>query len=89
MKSLAFPFVIYYIETPIIAALNIYELNKKTLISTIISSIFRLILLSPLISKFGVVGISYATLISVLIDISMNLFFLFSFIKRKKINFIN
>lgn len=89
MKSLSFPFIIYYIETPIIAALNIYELNKKTLISTIISCITRLVLLSPLISRFGVIGVSYATILSVLVDISFNLFFLFKFFKRKNINFIN
>ena len=89
IKTLCFPFIIYYIETPIIALLNIYELSKKSFISTVISSIFRIILLFPFVNKFGVIGISFATLISVVIDISLNIFFLIFFFKRNNIKFVN
>ena len=89
LKILCFPFIIYYIETPIITALNIFELNKKSFISTVISSIVRLILLIPFVKYFGVLGISFATLISIIIDIGLNVYFLFIHLKRNKIYVIN
>ena len=89
LKILCFPFIIYYIETPIISSLNIYDLSKQSFISTLISSIIRLVLMVPLVKYFGVLGISFATIIGVIIDISLNLFFLFSFFKRNKIKIID
>ena len=89
LKILCFPFIIYYIETPIISSLNIYDLSKKSFISTLISSIIRLVLMIPLVKYFGVLGISFATIIGVIIDISLNLFFLFFFFKRNKIKIID
>ena len=89
LKVLCFPFIIYYIETPIISALNIFELSKNSLASTIISSLVRVILLFPLVSYFGVLGISFATLISVIVDVSLNVIFLFRFFKRNNIKIIN
>lgn len=89
LKVLCFPFIIYYIETPIISSLNIYDLSKKSFISTLVSSFIRLILMVPFVKYFGVLGISFATLSGVIIDISLNLFFLFSFFKRNKIKIIN
>ena len=89
IKVLCFPFIIFYVETPIIAILNIYELSKNTFISTVISSICRIILLIPLVSKFGVIGVSFATIISVIIDITLNLFFLIRFFKRNNIKLID
>jgi len=89
LKILCFPFIIYYIETPIISSLNIYDLSKKSFISTLISSLIRLVLMVPLVKYFGVLGISFATIIGVIIDISLNLFFLFFFFKRNKIKIID
>ena len=89
IKTLCFPFIIFYIETPIIALLNIYELSKKSFVSTVISSIVRIVFLFPLVNKFGIFGVSFATLISVFVDISLNLIFIFFFFKRNNIKFIN
>jgi stage V sporulation protein B len=89
LKVLSFPFILYYIEAPIIASLNIYELSKKSFIATIISSITRIIFMFPLINKFGVIGISFATLIGIIIDVILNIIFLIFFFKRNKIQIIN
>jgi stage V sporulation protein B len=89
IKTLCFPFIIFYIETPIIALLNIYELSKKSFVSTVISSIVRIVILFPLVNKFGIFGVSFSTLISVFVDISLNLIFIFFFFKRNNIKFIN
>ncbi len=89
IKTLCFPFIIYYIETPIISLLNIYELSKKSFISTLVSSLIRILLLFPFTNIFGIIGVSYSTIISVIVDIFMNLFFLLQFFKRNNIQFIN
>lgn len=89
LKILCFPFIIYYIETPIIIALNIFELSKKSFISTCLSSICRLIFLFPFVIKFGVIGVSFATILSVIIDVVLNCIFLIKFFVRNNIKIFN
>ena len=75
LKALSFPFVIFYLEAIILAAMNALGLSKEAFISTFTSSILRIISLIIFVSKIGTFGVAIATLISVYIDVSMNLFF--------------
>lgn len=85
LKIFSLPFVIYYIETPISVALNMFSLSKKSLISTFISSLIRIVFLIIFVLLFKTIGIGIATMISIYIDVLMNLFFIYKFIKRNNI----
>ncbi len=85
IKILAIPFVIYYIETPLIAAINAFSLSQKSLISTIISSIIRIISLIILLPVCSFYAVCISTLLSCFIDVGLNIFFLTkAFIAYKK-----
>ena len=75
LKALAFPFVVFYIESIILAAMNALSLSKEAFISTFTSSLLRIISLFIFVDKIGTFGVALATLVSVYTDVSMNLFF--------------
>ena len=76
IKLLAFPYIFYYIES--ILNVTLHSINKEriSLIITSISSIIRVVLLFILIPKFGVMGIEIAMIISVILVIIFNSFFI-------------
>ena len=76
IKLLAFPYIFYYIESILNIALHSINKEKITLIITSISSIIRVLLLFILIPKFGVIGIEIAMIISVILVILFNSFFI-------------
>lgn len=88
LRKITFFFIIYYIETPIITALSVCSLSSKSLISTIVSSIVRIIALVFLIPRFKVMGIAGATLLSIYIDVFLNIVFLNTFFKRNNVKLI-
>lgn len=75
LKALSFPFVVFYIESIILAAMNALSLSKEAFISTFTSSLLRIISLFIFVDKIGTFGVALATLVSVYTDVSMNLFF--------------
>lgn len=88
LYKICFFFVIYYIEAPIITTLSICSLSSKSLLSTIISSCIRIILLLILIPRFKVMGIAISTLCSIYVNVILNFMFLSSFFKRYHVKLI-
>ena len=75
-KYLAFPFLIYYFETPINTALQAFSMSKISFITTTISCIIRIILLFIFIPILKTNAIILSTLISCFITVIVNLFFI-------------
>lgn len=88
LRKITFFFIIYYIETPIITALSVCSLSSKSLFSTIVSSIIRIVSLIIFIPRFHVMGIAISTLLSIYVDVSLNFFFLNAFFKRNNVKLI-
>ena len=76
IKLLAFPYILYYIESILNTTLHCLNKEKITLFTSIFTSIFRVILLYILIPILGVLGIEIAMLLSVVIVILVDLFFI-------------
>jgi stage V sporulation protein B len=78
VKTFSFPFLLYYIESPLISAMTAINRTKTIMIYDTISSILRILLLFILIPKLEMMGVALATVIS-----SSSLVILMSFdIKR-------
>ncbi len=76
IKMLAFPYLLYYIESILNTTLHAINKEKISLTITIISSLIRVIFLFILIPFIGVIGIEIAMLISVLLVIMVDSFFI-------------
>ncbi len=76
IRMLALPFFIYYLETPFITAMNALSLNKHAFLSTIISSLIRIVLLLVLTPILGVFSLCIATLSSCLASLLFNGYFI-------------
>lgn len=74
IKLLAFPYVLYYIESILNTTLHCINKEKLSLSISVISSIIRILLLYIFIPIYGVIGIEYAMLLSVLIIIVFDSF---------------
>jgi stage V sporulation protein B len=90
VKTLALPFIIYYVEAPLSTAMYALSKEKESLIICIISSIFRVISLFVFIPKYGALGTAFSTLVEVIIIVLLSLYLIVRFFKNdKKIIFIN
>ncbi len=69
---LAFPFILYYIEAPLGNAMHALDLTKKAFITTVISSIARILALLILVPPLGVKAVAIATLIEIFLTIVLN-----------------
>ena len=76
IRILAFPYIFYYIDSILNITLHAINKEKISLIITSISSIIRIILLYLLVPIFNILGIEIAMLISVLLVIITNSFFI-------------
>lgn len=76
IKVLAFPYILYYIESILNTTLHSIDKEKIALKISIVASIIRVILLYILIPIFGFIGIEISMLISVLFIILINSFFI-------------
>ncbi len=75
VKYFAFPFLLFYIEAPIVTAMHALDLTSKAFYATVISCIMRILLLIVLAGKMHVTAIGVGTIAAVFIDIAMNGFF--------------
>lgn len=89
IKLLAFPFLIYYIETPIAISMQALNLTHKAFKATIYSSIARILTLLLFTVKLGTFAVALATIVSVYLDVSLNLIDILSVFKRKNKKTIN
>ena len=76
IKILAFPYILYYIESILNTTLHSINKEKIVLKISIIASIIRIVLLYILIPIFGFIGIEISMLISILLIILVNSFFI-------------
>lgn len=85
IKKYTFYFIIYYIETPLITAMTIFNLNKKAFSSTVISSIFRILFMFYFIPMYKIDGLCISIIVSTYIDVFLNLIHIMIFFKRNNI----
>lgn len=85
IKKYSFFFVIYYIETPLITAMTIFNLNKKAFSSTVISSICRILLMFYFIPIYKIDGLCISIIVSTYVDVFLNIIHLLIFFKRNNI----
>ncbi len=84
-KNLTFPFLIYYIETPCITTLHALNKSKQAMFSTLVSSIFRLLVLALLLKRFTIYAVAISTILSATIDILLNFInIVFIFVRNDK-----
>ena len=76
IKILAFPYILYYIESILNTTLHSIDKEKIVLKISIIASIIRIVLLYILIPIFGFIGIEISMLLSILLIILVNSFFI-------------
>lgn len=86
VRVLAFPFLIYYVETPIINAMHAIGKTKKALKSTIISSIVRITILVALTKSLNIYAVALSTVVGALTDILFNLVDVITFFKRHDVD---
>lgn len=72
IKLLAFPFIIYYIETPINTAMYALNQSKIAFKSSLISSCVRVILLITLSKFFSYLSVAFSTLGACYLDVLIN-----------------
>lgn len=83
IKLLAFPYILYYIESIMNTTLHCINKEKISLLISLFASLLRIILLFILIPIFGVIGIEIAMLFSILFVIIIDSIFI------KKYLFLN
>ena len=83
IKKYSILFSLFYIESPLITCLSILNLSKKALISTVISSIIRILLILLLVKFYQIDGLCLAIIISFYFNVIINLFFLMKFFISK------
>lgn len=76
IRLLAFPYILYYIESILNTTLHSINKEKISLIITSTTSLIRIVLLYIFIPIYGVIGIEISMLISVLLIIIINSFFI-------------
>ena len=64
VKYFAFPFILYYIESPLISALTALSRSKNIMIYDTITSLIRILLLAFFIEKISMLAIPVTTVIS-------------------------
>lgn len=81
IRLLAFPFFIYYLETPVNMTMHALSLSKQAFASSFCASLIRVILLIIFAEPFGVFAVCIATLCSCYLDVISNLYLIRKFFK--------
>lgn len=89
IKKYSLFFVIYYIETPIITCLTLFNMSKEAFKSTVISSILRIVLMILLVEKMKIDGLCIAIIASTYIDVLLNSYYLITYLFRNNKSTIN
>lgn len=82
VKYFAFPFILYYIEAPLISAMTAINKSKKIMVYDTISSVFRILLLIILIPKIQILAIPIATVTSTSLLVLLILFDIIGFFRK-------
>lgn len=76
IRILSFPYILYYIESILNTSLHCINKEKLVLKINVILSLLRILLMFLFIPKYGVIGIEYSMLISVLLIIIFDTIFI-------------
>ena len=82
IKIFAFPFILYYIEAPLISAMTSMKKNKKIMIYDTITSLLRIGLLFVFIPRIEMVAVPVATVISTSLLVCLMLFDVVGFFRK-------
>lgn len=82
VRLFSFPFILYYIESPLISAMTALNKTKKIMLYDTISSIARVLLLIVLIPKIEMMAVPIATVISTSLLVILMLFDIISFFRK-------
>jgi len=77
VRILSFPFLLYYLEAPLHAAMTSLNLEKNDFIVCLSSSIVRIISLILLLPIYNVFAVILATLIGIVVHVSMSMFYVY------------
>lgn len=77
VKMLTFPFLLYYLEAPLHAAMTSLNLEKNDFVVSLSSSIVRIIALVLLLPIYQVFAVMIASLIGIIVHIFMSLFYVY------------
>ena len=72
LKALAFPFILYYLESPLNVAMHAFGLTKQAFFTTTISCVVRIITLVIFTPIYGIKAIPISTLLEITIIIVLN-----------------
>jgi O-antigen/teichoic acid export membrane protein len=82
VKYFAFPFLLYYIEAPLISAMTALNKTKKIMFYDTIVSLIRVSLLFILLKKIKMMAIPITTIISTSLLVILILFDIISFFRK-------
>ena len=82
VKWFAFPFILYYIESPLISAMTAINKTKKIMLYDTISSLMRVLLLVTLIPQVEMLAVPIATVISTSLLVILMLFDIIRFFRK-------
>lgn len=77
VRMLTFPFLLYYLEAPLHAAMTSLNLEKDDFIVCLSSSIVRIISLVLLLPIYDVFAVILSTLIGIVVHVFMSLFYVY------------
>lgn len=82
VKLFAFPFILYYIEAPLISAMTAFNKTKRIMLFDTISSLSRVLLLIILIPKINMMAVPVATVVSTSILVILMIFDIIKFFRK-------
>ena len=82
VKLFAFPFILYYIEAPLISAMTAFNKTKRIMLFDTISSLSRVLLLIILIPKINMMAVPVATVVSTSILVILMIFVIIKFFRK-------
>lgn len=69
---LAFPFILYYIESPLNNAMHALGLTKKAFTTTVLSCILRILSLLFLLQRYHIMAVALSTILEIFLTIVLN-----------------
>ena len=82
VKIFAFPFILYYIESPLINTMTALNKTKRIMIYDTITSIIRVLLLVILLPNIGMYAVGVTTVVSASLLVILMLFDVISFFRK-------
>ena len=85
VRIIALPFLVYYLEAPILSAMHVLKKSKNATIISVISCIIRLITLLIFTKKLKIYAVAISMITSVLTNVIINSIFILREFSRNNI----